>query len=240
MADRETAVPALAPESAPELVSAAPAPAPTADALRLLIEGGPVIWIISALSVIALTLLLWKIWRFASLGVWRRARAEEALDLWAQGARRQAQETAQTGRGVVSRVLSVAMAHALTGGADRIGREETERAARAALVELRAGLRGLEVIVTIAPLLGLLGTVLGMIEAFQALQASGGRADPGQLAGGIWEALLTTAAGMAVAIPAGVALSWCESVVESARARIEDAATRVFTAAPTPMRMAAE
>jgi biopolymer transport protein ExbB len=64
----------------------------------------------------------------------------------------------------------------------------------------------LELISTIAPLLGLLGTVLGMIAAFQALQESGSRADPAILAGGIWEALLTTAAGMAVAIPASITL----------------------------------
>ncbi|MCE8471205.1 MotA/TolQ/ExbB proton channel family protein, partial [Rhodovulum sulfidophilum] len=87
-----------------------------------------------------------------------------------------------------------------------------------------------ELIAVIAPLLGLLGTVLGMIDAFQALQSAGAAADPADLAGGIWEALLTTAAGMAVAIPAAVALSWFESVADSARADMEDLATRLFLA----------
>jgi biopolymer transport protein ExbB len=50
------------------------------------------------------------------------------------------------------------------------------------------------------------------------------------LAGGIWEALLTTAAGMAVAIPASAALTWFESVADHVQADIEDAATRIFTA----------
>ena len=86
----------------------------------------------------------------------------------------------------------------------------------------------LELIATIAPLLGLLGTVLGMIAAFQALQAAGSRADPAILAGGIWEALLTTAAGMAVAIPASMALTWFESVVDRLRLEMEDFATRIF------------
>jgi biopolymer transport protein ExbB len=100
--------------------------------------------------------------------------------------------------------------------------------ARNLIARARSGLRPLELIATIAPLLGLLGTVLGMIAAFQALQEAGNRADPATLAGGIWEALLTTAAGMAVAIPASMALTWFESVVDRLRLEMEDAATRIF------------
>ena len=73
-----------------------------------------------------------------------------------------------------------------------------------------------------------MGTVLGMIEAFQALETTGGQADPSVLAGGIWEALLTTAAGMAVAIPAAVALSWFEAIAERVQRDLEDIATRMF------------
>jgi biopolymer transport protein ExbB len=108
-------------------------------------------------------------------------------------------------------------------------REETERVARGLLSEARRGLRALELIQTVAPLLGLLGTVLGMIEAFRTLQEAGARADPSALAGGIWEALLTTAAGMAVAIPAGVALSVFEAAIDRVQGDMEDAATRIFT-----------
>ena len=124
--------------------------------------------------------------------------------------------------------------------AEAQSREETERFARRLLVEARSGLRALDVIATVAPLLGLLGTVLGMIEAFQALQDSGARADPSALAGGIWEALLTTAAGMAVAIPAALALAWYESLVDSVAADMEDLATRVFLARPSRQARAAE
>jgi len=107
-------------------------------------------------------------------------------------------------------------------------REETARVAKRLLHEARAGLRALDLIATIAPLLGLLGTVLGMIAAFQALQTTGARADAAVLAGGIWEALLTTAAGMAVAIPASMALTWFDSVIETVQTDMEDAATRIF------------
>lgn len=60
----------------------------------------------------------------------------------------------------------------------------------------------LELIGRIAPLIGLLGTVLGMVEAFKTLAAIRGAIEPALLAGGIWEALITTVAGLCVAIPA--------------------------------------
>jgi biopolymer transport protein ExbB len=78
---------------------------------------------------------------------------------------------------------------------------------------------------------------LGMIEAFQEVEAAGGRANPALLAGGIWEALLTTAAGLAVAIPTAATLHWLESVVERVRYVTEDAVTQIFTGmieAPIP------
>ena len=109
-------------------------------------------------------------------------------------------------------------------------REETARVAKREIAQAGVGLRALELIATIAPLLGLLGTVLGMIAAFQALQQAGNRADPALLAGGIWEALLTTAAGMAVAIPASAALTWFEAVIDRIRRDVEDGATRLFVA----------
>lgn len=112
-----------------------------------------------------------------------------------------------------------------------LAREETARYARALLARARGGLRGLELASTIGPLLGLLGTVTGMISAFQALQEAGTRADPATLAGGIWEALLTTAAGMAVAIPAQIALTWYDSVIDRLRHGMEDQASRLFVAA---------
>ncbi len=70
------------------------------------------------------------------------------------------------------------------------------------LTEMEKNLRGLSIIAQGTPLLGLLGTVLGMINAFMQIQILGGRVNPMNLAGGIWEALLTTAFGLIIAIPA--------------------------------------
>jgi len=147
----------------------------------------------------------------------------------------------RAGGGVRLRTVYAATRAVSDGVLDLDGaREETERVARKYLAEARQGLRALEVIATVAPLLGLLGTVLGMIVAFQALQQNGARADASVLAGGIWEALLTTAAGMAVAIPAAVALAWFESVIERMATDMEDLATRVMVARRTSLRKAAE
>jgi biopolymer transport protein ExbB len=66
---------------------------------------------------------------------------------------------------------------------------------------MEESLRGLATIASITPLLGLLGTVVGMIRAFMQIEAHGANVSAGLLAGGIWEALLTTAAGLTVAIP---------------------------------------
>ena len=198
--------------------------------LSLLGAGGPVIWAIAVLSVVTVALILWKLWRFSLTGVWRRARAEAAVAAWAARNDDDALSAARAGAGVCARLMARTISALRTPGLDRAGaREETGRVAKRLLAEARSGLRALELIATIAPLLGLLGTVLGMIAAFQALQASGARADPSALAGGIWEALLTTAAGMAVAIPASVALTWFESVIDRLRSDMEDMATRLFT-----------
>ncbi len=80
--------------------------------------------------------------------------------------------------------------------------EEMVLTGNAEMKRLSRNLHLIELISRTAPLVGLLGTVLGMVNAFQNVADSGGAADPAMLAGGIWEALLTTAAGLSVGIPA--------------------------------------
>lgn len=192
--------------------------------------GGPAIWAIAALSILTVALILWKLWRLVLSGAWSRAATRKAVNHWLGGDVAAARVTLARRGGLRAVAARAAIEARLDPELDAAtAREEVARVATGELVRARSGLRALELIATIAPLLGLLGTVLGMIGAFQTLQASGSQADPSALAGGIWEALLTTAAGMAVAIPASVALSWFESVTETVRTDIEDAATRILT-----------
>ncbi|HKL05139.1 MAG TPA: MotA/TolQ/ExbB proton channel family protein [Roseovarius sp.] len=192
--------------------------------------GGPAIWAISALSMIALALVLWKAWRLMLMGAWSGGRrARKAVALWSDGDQDAALSLVRNRKTCRAVLIHTAMtARQDITLEDDAAKAETGRVARNLIARARDGLRPLELIATIAPLLGLLGTVLGMIAAFQALQEAGSRADPATLAGGIWEALLTTAAGMAVAIPAAMALTWFESVVDRLRLEMEDAATRIF------------
>lgn len=196
------------------------------NALGLFMEtGGPALVAIAVLSVLTLAIILWKLWRLVLARAWSKASAEALLKSAIAGTPAPAAKSGLRARFVAG---AIAARHL----PDALAREEVMRIASAELAQLRHGLRPLELIVTIAPLIGLLGTVLGMIEAFQALESSAGQADPSVLAGGIWEALLTTAAGMAVAIPAAVALSWFESITEAVQSDMEDMATRLFTQAP--------
>ncbi|MFC7704810.1 MotA/TolQ/ExbB proton channel family protein [Plastorhodobacter daqingensis] len=199
-------------------------------AWQFLVLGGPAIWAIGAVSVIMVALILWKIARLLAFGAWSGGRqTERAVALWDQGREAEALALLERRHSLRARLARAAMkARRDPGLSTEAAEAETARVARALLAQARGGLRGLELIATIAPLLGLLGTVLGMIAAFQALQEAGARADPATLAGGIWEALLTTAAGMAVAIPASVSLVWFEAVVDRLRHDMEDAATRIF------------
>lgn len=99
------------------------------------------------------------------------------------------------------------------------GLPETARAARmerlgAQLIEeMRRRIGVLAMIATAAPLIGLLGTIGGMMLAFQEIAASGGQADIGQLADGLWVAMITTFAGLTVAIPAQLAHGYFQGLV---------------------------
>ncbi len=199
---------------------------------EMLQNGGAVLWLIAGLSVITLALILWKLSRLTALGAFRaNVHVTDAIAAWQSG---DPNAAAPLGTGLRARLARAAMQARLDPGlSGTAAREETQITARQLLAEARTGLRALDLIVTIAPLLGLLGTVLGMIAAFQALQEAGVQADPATLAGGIWEALLTTAAGMGVAIPASLALTWFDSIADRMQAQMEGDATRIFAKGPT-------
>ena len=193
------------------------------DALNV---GGPALWVIFGISVVLLTIGLWKFWHLIKLGAWNRKQADEILKLWLE---KKIEPSDINPRNIRAKILAqTILAISNQNYTNDMVREECVRLANKNLNEARRGLRIIDLIITIAPLVGLLGTVLGMIEAFQALQDSGAQADPSALAGGIWEALLTTAAGMGIAIPASILLSWYDSVVSNVQADIENLATQAI------------
>lgn len=203
---------------------------PLAQALAMLQAGGPVVAILLLLSVVALAIVLLKLWQFAWLGVGVDRRARAALALYRSGRGEEALGHLSGLRNPGARLLALAIRGRLREDLPEPQlREELARLGAEQVELLRGWLRPLEVIGGLAPLLGLFGTVLGMIAAFQALERAGSRVDPAILSGGIWEALLTTAVGLAVAIPAVALLNWLERRVERQAQEMESLVTQVFT-----------
>jgi len=200
---------------------------PLADLIE---AGGAIIVILAVLSVLSLAIIVLKLVQFSALRVGDRGVIDHAARLPHRGDRDGALDGASKRRGVIARVLETALRGRALGLDEAHVREEVERVAHVKLDGLERGLPLLSLIATISPLLGLLGTVLGMIEAFQQLENAGDRVDPAILSGGIWEALLTTAAGLSVAIPAASFFTWLQRAVDVAGQHMENAATRAFTA----------
>jgi len=187
------------------------------NSLREIVDlGGPVVAILAALSVLVLAVVLYKLWQFAAAGVGRHRALQQAVTAWDAGDRTSARAALAQSRSYLRPVIAMA-ADGQTDAA-RLQAEAETRFAR-----LESGFRLLDSVAQVAPLLGLFGTVLGMISAFQALQGAGAQVDPSILAGGIWVALLTTAVGLAVAMPTALILSWFEARMEAERVLIEQA-----------------
>lgn len=178
---------------------------------------GPVGAGLLILSVFSATLIVIKIFTFLLAGLGRTQRLERALSAF---------ETA----GVEALLQSLGnsrhpIADMMRTGANLARERHSKQYIQSEILDVATkrfnGLsrfnRLLELVGLIAPLLGLLGTILGMITAFQALQTSGAQADPAVLAGGIWEALLTTAIGLVVAIPAIVVFNLAEDRIDTLR-----------------------
>jgi len=202
---------------------------PLAELVR---SGGPVVAILLLLSVTALALIIAKLLQFMLLRVGRHGPSRKALGLWLDGARPEALKQVSACNSVLSGILQKLMLRALHGGTDQTHlKEDIERVCNARLNALRAWLRPMDMIAQTAPLIGLLGTVLGMIEAFQAMQGAGAAVDPSVLAGGIWVALLTTAVGLTIAIPVSAIVGWFDGRIEAEQAEMEGMVTAFFTGA---------
>lgn len=192
--------------------------------------GGPVVALLLVLSVFALALILLKFVQFWRERVGSHRRAHDALHAWFHHGYGDARQALECDRSAVSAALLAAMRLSANRSASKaVIEDEVGRIALSRLHELQKGFRALDAIVQIAPLLGLFGTVLGMIEAFRQLQQAGASVDPSLLAGGIWVALLTTAVGLAVAMPVSLVLTWFESRLENERVAIETMTTSLLS-----------
>ncbi|MEP3196848.1 MAG: MotA/TolQ/ExbB proton channel family protein [Lentilitoribacter sp.] len=194
------------------------------DFIKFVLDlGGPVVAILAVASFIALTLVIFKLFQFYIFEIGSTKDTQRAINLWQTGQTEPALKLLEQKRGLIARAVCLVL--------NRLSedissdKEQIEDAVQTLAIErlhnLQTGLKALDTIAQLAPLLGLFGTVLGMIDAFKALQGAGSNVDPSILAGGIWVALLTTAVGLAVAMPITIVLSYFETRLENERVSVE-------------------
>jgi biopolymer transport protein ExbB len=152
--------------------------------------------------------------------VLRRANVVEALSI------------CEATPGPVARLVKVAILNREKGR--EAVRESLEDAGLVEVPRLEDKLSLLATIAQLSPLVGLLGTVLGFIRIFSALQEAGALAHLQQLGGGIWEAMIATAAGLAVAIPSYAAYNYLVNRVNGIVLDMERAATEVLNIVTEP------
>ena len=190
-----------------------------------LTHGGPMIWVIVFASAVAIAVFVERVLHYHRAqinsmeflngvrNVLKRENVVEALSI------------CDATPGPVARLVKVAILNRDRG---REGvREALEEAGLVEVPPLEEKLNLLATIAQIAPLLGLLGTALGFIRVFSKLQNQGTMANVQQLSGGVWEALICTAAGLAVAIPCYAAYNYLVSRVNAIVLDMEKAATEI-------------
>ncbi len=166
--------------------------------LGILMKGGIIVWLILILSVIGLALV------FERLLVLKKARTNtrifmlEIKNIVLKGNFDEALRRAKESTGPIAAIVYAGLKS--FGGSREEIRNSIMDAANVEIYRLEKNLDALATIASTAPLLGFLGTVTGMIKAFMKIQALGGAVDASVLAGGIWEALITTAVGLTVGI----------------------------------------
>lgn len=165
-----------------------------------LAAGGAGIWVIAALSVLAIAVALERFHRFRPSAVVPPSLVDDIVPLWQAGRFDELQQVLKQRDSVLARALQFVVSHRARWPADELAARAGDVASR----QLRAQQQRaypLAVVATVAPIVGLLGTVVGMIEAFHVIAFTGGMGDASLLAGGISKALVNTAAGLAVALP---------------------------------------
>jgi biopolymer transport protein ExbB len=193
--------------------------------LDIFLRGGWVMYAILASSMLAVAIIIERLLFFARAGSADEALLRDIEKALSAGDSNKAIEIASKSRGLLASITSACLAE-WSAGCERM-EDIVNFEGNRAVEELEKHLRGLGVIAQGAPLLGLLGTVTGMIKAFMRIEAAGGEVNVSSLAGGIWEALLTTAFGLIVAIPALFAHHFFETRVDRYAALFRDTGERL-------------
>ncbi|MHC5026116.1 MAG: MotA/TolQ/ExbB proton channel family protein [Planctomycetota bacterium] len=189
-------------------------------------EGGPIMYALIGCSMLSVTVAAERAVYWGRRGRSRDQRSiDESIRLVRAGRHAEARERIAGSEDPLGRIIHAGLIR--EDGDDAV--EALEMAARRDARSMRSYLRVLDTIVTVAPLLGILGTVLGIITAFDVL-GGGGIDNPIEVTGGISEALLTTAAGLVVAIIALLPYNYFTARMEDAVGELEGHLTPIENA----------
>lgn len=189
---------------------------------ELFVKGGPIMWPLLVTSIVAVTVVIERLFFIIRERLRRNPRVVcQILERVEKGDYAGAVRIGEGCNDFVARTLTYALAHR-----DKSASDALLRAAGRELKRYNRGLSILDTVITLAPLLGLLGTVTGMIHSFGLLGGQEIEA-PQAIAGGIAEALIATACGLAVAILALLPFNYLNAQLEGARNEIQDAAAHL-------------
>ncbi len=189
-------------------------------------KGGPIMWPIFLCSVLAFAIVIERLIRLKREQIDTKSFMEQISKSLKRNKIMEALDLCERTGGPIAAILRAGILKH-----DRPRAEVREAIEDAAIHEVPRLERNLPVLATVAhvaPLLGLLGTVTGLVAAFQVIEEKAtavSPVNPGDLAGGIWEALLTTVFGLAVAIPTFVAYNYLTSRVDGFVLDMERSAT---------------
>jgi biopolymer transport protein ExbB len=188
--------------------------------LTLFHSGGPLMYPLLACSLIVLTVVIERTMFWVSLDSRRKRHlVDEVLELCRRGEWDAVREKVAGCRDYVIRVLVSGILHrefSMTKAMEAAAADELKR--------MRRFMGVLDTMITVAPLLGILGTVVGIIGSFEMLGAAGIE-EPGKVTAGIAQALITTAAGLGIAILAVFPYNYFNARVENAALDVEKYAT---------------
>lgn len=197
--------------------------------LDIIQRGGPLMYLIFLCSIVALAVIIERLYHLSRARIDIDKFMQKISEALKHNKIMDALELCEKTPGPVAHVIKAGLLKH-----DRSRAEIKEAIEDAGIYEvprLEKNLGALATIAHISPLLGLLGTVTGMVRAFQIIQEKASAmhlVSPGNLAGGIWEALITTAAGLIVAIPTFVAYNYLVSRVKYFIVEMERSSTELI------------
>ena len=191
---------------------------------EFLFSGGPMLWLIAFFGLIAIFVFLEKWYQLRRNQVNVRELVTGLVNVLKRDAMIEAITLCDTTPGPVARLLNAAIQAHQNDDDVKLAIEDT---AKTELIKLESRLTILSTIAHVAPLLGLLGTVLGMYDTFNGISTSAGMS-LSALSGGIREALISTAAGLCVAIPAHLAYNYLVTKVQSLCSDMEKASSEIL------------